>query len=211
MFEQIQALVSEHGQWFYLITFVWAFIEGETFLIFAGFFASQEFLSLPLLIVIAGIGTTLGDFTFFLLGRRYGARLVAKMPKLAKGQAKVAEWMLKHDVGFILTYRFIYGLRNISAIAIGMSPISWQRYLALNACGAFIWAVSFACGGYLFGHLLVKEGDNPIIAIMQGILAIFLVIVVVRYVVNRRAAQQEAQAEAKDVPASVTDQSTPRN
>lgn len=200
MFEQIQALVSEHGQWFYLITFLWAFIEGETFLIFAGFFASQELLHLPMLIVTAGIGTTCGDFCFFLLGRRYGARLVAKMPKLARGQEKVAGWMVKNDVGFILTYRFIYGLRNVSAIAIGMSPISARRYFALNACGAFVWAVSFACGGYLFGHLLIKEGDNPIIAIMQGVLGIFVVVVLVRYFVNRRAARQEAaEAAAKTV------------
>ncbi len=208
MFEQIQALVSEHGQWFYLITFIWAFIEGETFLIFAGFFASQDFLNLPMLILIAGLGTTLGDFCFFLLGRRYGARLVAKMPKLAKGQAKVAEWMLKNDVGFVLTYRYIYGLRNVSAIAIGMSPISWRRYFALNACGAFIWAISFACGGYLFGHLLIKEGDNPIITIMQGVLGIFVVVVLVRYILNRRAAQQQAQEELKKTESSVIDPPT---
>lgn len=207
MFEQIQSLVSEHGQWFYLITFVWAFFEGETFLIFAGFFASQDFLSLPMLILMAGIGTTFGDFFFFMLGRRYGSKLVAKMPKLAKGQEKVATWMLKNDVGFILTYRYIYGLRNVSAIAIGMSPISARRFFALNACGAFVWAVSFACGGYLFGHLLVKEGDNPIVAIMQGVLGIFIVVLIIRYLVNRRAAQQQVQAEASKISASPSDPS----
>ena len=197
MYEQIQALVAEHGPWFYLITFLWAFIEGETFLIFAGFFVSQGFLSLPGLIAAAGLGTTLGDFSFFWLGRRYGSKLIAKMPKLAKGQAKVTEWMFKHDVGFILSYRFIYGLRNISAIAIGMSPISWQRYLALNACGAIIWAISFACGGYLFGHLLVREGEDPIISIMQGVLGIFVTVLAGRYFYGVFATKREAATSEK--------------
>lgn len=200
-YSEILALVSEHGPWFYLITFIWAFIEGETFLIFAGFFVSQGFLSLPMLIAMAALGTTCGDFTFFMLGRRYGAKLMARMPKLAKGQAKVTEWMVKHDVGFILGYRFIYGLRNISAIAIGMSQISWQRYLLLNACGAVIWAISFACGGYLFGHLLVKEGDNPIISIMQGVLGIFVTVLVGRYIYTLFAARREAAASKTETKA----------
>ncbi len=192
MYEYIQELVKQHGALFYLIAFVWAFIEGETFLIFAGFFAAQGFLNLGGLILTAGLGTTFGDFTFFLLGRYYGARLIAKFPALSKGQAKVVGWLEKHDIGFILTYRFVYGLRNISAITIGTSKISAKRYFSLNACGAFIWAVSFGCGGYLFGDIVVAEGEDPIDGIMIGILILFLVVVAVRYF-NRRRAGRSAE------------------
>jgi membrane protein DedA with SNARE-associated domain len=185
MYEYVHGMVQEHGALFYLITFLWALVEGETFLIFAGFFVSQGFLNLPMLILCAGLGTTCGDFGCFWLGRRYGVQLVKKMPKLASGQAKVVGWLEKHDVGFILAYRFVYGLRNISAIAIGTSQISWQRYLALNFCGAFVWAVSFAVGGYLFGNLLVREGEDPVASLMKGVLGIIILVIVVRYVSQR--------------------------
>lgn len=182
----IQYLVEHYGSLFYVITFFWALVEGETFLIFAGFFVSQGFLHLPWLILAAGLGTTVGDFGCFWLGRKYGTKLVAKMPKLAAGQAKVVGWIEKHDVGFILAYRFIYGLRNISAIAIGTSHISWQRYLFLNFCGAFVWAVSFACGGYLFGNLLAQPGEDPVAALMKGVLGIIVVVVAIRFIISRR-------------------------
>jgi membrane protein DedA with SNARE-associated domain len=193
MYQQIQDLVREHGTLFYPITFVWAFFEGETFLIFAGFFAAtHDFLHLWGLILCAGFGTTLGDFCFFLLGRHYGTKMVAKMPRLAKGQGKVVGWLEKHDVLFILLYRFLYGIRNISAIAIGTSKIKWQRYFFLNFIGAFIWAVSFAYAGYLFGDLFVGEGESPIDALMIGGLILFLIVMAVRYYLRRRAARAAA-------------------
>ena len=32
----VNQLIAEHGAWFYPITFLWTFLEGETFVIFAG-------------------------------------------------------------------------------------------------------------------------------------------------------------------------------
>ena len=200
MYQEVLAWVQEYGFWFYPITFLWAFIEGETFLIFAGFFASQDMLSLLPLILSAWLGTTIGDYCFFLLGRHYGKKLIARFPKLAKGQQEVIRWVSKHDVKFILTYRYIYGLRNISAIAIGNSNISNLRYFVLNMIGALIWAISFACGGYLFGDLLVKEGEDPVHSLMIGVLVILLVVVVLRYIHSRKAIREEQAADKNELP-----------
>ena len=45
----IRNMVVQHGHWFYLITFLWTFVEGETFVIFAGTFAAQGLSSVRLL------------------------------------------------------------------------------------------------------------------------------------------------------------------
>ncbi|MEJ0062868.1 MAG: DedA family protein [Alphaproteobacteria bacterium] len=177
---EIQQLAQEYGALFYVICFVWAFLEGETFLLFAGLAASQGLLDLHLLILSAWLGTACGDFGFFLLGRHAGGWLIEKWPKLKKGRDVVIGWMERHAVGFILTYRFIYGVRNISAVAIGMSHLTWQRYFLLNFCGAGIWAVSFASAGYLFGDIFARE-ENPVISIMIAVLLLFAAIMVVRY------------------------------
>lgn len=200
MYQSVLSWVQEYGFWFYPITFVWAFFEGETFLIFAGFFASQDMLSLVPLILCAWVGTTLGDFCFFLLGRYYGKKLVARYPKLAKSQDKIIDWVSKHDVKFILTYRYIYGLRNISAIAIGNSKISNLRFFTLNMIGALIWAISFACGGYLFGDMLVKEGDDPVHSLMIGVLIIVLVVLGLRYIHSRKAIKEEQAVDKNELP-----------
>ncbi len=200
MYQEVLSWVQQYGFWFYPITFIWAFFEGETFLIFAGFFASQDMLSLVPLIFCAWAGTTLGDFFFFMLGRHYGKKLLTKMPKLAKGQKEVIHWITKHDVVFILTYRYIYGLRNISAIAIGTSNMSGLRFLILNMCGALIWAISFACGGYLFGDLLVKEGEDPIHSLMIIVLVIFVFIFAFRFFNRKKAAKKEQPEDKNELP-----------
>ena len=57
----------------------------------------------------------------------------------------------RHQSWLILGFRFLYGLRNITPFAIGMSRVPTRRFVVLNIVGAAIWAVTFACGGYLFG------------------------------------------------------------
>lgn len=188
MIEHLRELYQNYGAVFYLITFFWALLEGETFLIFAGLLASQGVMRLEYLIPAAAMGTTCGDFIFFMLGRRYGLRLVERSEKLKRGKDKISGWLAKHDVGFILTYRFIYGLRNVSAIVIGMSRIAWTRYAFLNFVASWVWAISFAGLGYLFGDLF--EDHDPTIIITVGVLLLIVVFTGLRFFHTRRKAKK---------------------
>src|SRR5579883_1443250 len=68
----IRRLILEHGRWFYLITFVWTFVEGETFVIFAASFAAQGLLNPFILLLSAWLGSFSGDQAYFYIGRRFG-------------------------------------------------------------------------------------------------------------------------------------------
>src|SRR5690606_17821135 len=61
----------------------------------------------------------------------------------------------RYDTGFILTFRFIYGVRNVTPFALGMSNVSALRFAILNFVAAGMWAVTFAGAGYLFGHAVI--------------------------------------------------------
>src|SRR5205807_340668 len=77
----VRRMIVEHGSWFYLITFLWTFVEGETFVIFAASFAAQGLLDpLPLLIA-AWLGSFSGDQLYFYIGRRYGGQLLRRYPR----------------------------------------------------------------------------------------------------------------------------------
>jgi membrane protein DedA with SNARE-associated domain len=54
----------------------------------------------------------------------------------------------------ILSLRFLYGLRIAGPIALGMTEVTWLRYLTLNLIGAVVWSVLIAGLGYLFGNAL---------------------------------------------------------
>lgn len=146
--------IREYGDLYYLVVFVWTFLEGETFVIFSGAAAREGMLDLPTLIASAWIGSFCGDQLYFLIGRRYGDRLLKRFPRWKGGVDKALSLLARYNTGFILTFRFIYGVRNVSSFAMGMSPIEWSRFACLNFIAAGLWSVAFAGTGYLAGAAL---------------------------------------------------------
>ena len=154
-------LAHHYGDLFYLITFCWTAFEGETFVIIAGFLAQKGYLSIAGLFLAAWLGSFFGDQVVFFIGRRFGTRVLHHLPRLEPGVNRAVGWLERYAVIFILSYRFIYGLRNVSGLAVGLSHIPWKKFAVLNAIAAFIWALAFSGFGYLFGdvfeHMHHKE------------------------------------------------------
>jgi membrane protein DedA with SNARE-associated domain len=145
------ALVREYG---YLAVFAGAFLEGETILVLAGFAAHRGYLSLTAVITIAFVAGTLGDQFYFFLGRRWGARLLARIPWWDARAERFRELLHRHHTPVILGLRFVYGFRTVGALVIGMSPVPARRFVPLNIIGAAIWAVTVGLAGYLAGSAI---------------------------------------------------------
>jgi membrane protein DedA with SNARE-associated domain len=148
----LERFILDYGAWSYLVTFVWTFFEGETFVLLAGFAAARGSLSAPLLIVVAGLGSFAGDQCYFWIGRHFGLRLMARRPDWRARVDSALGWLKRWDAGFILTFRFIYGVRNFSSFALGISGIPWQRFMSLNFLAAWLWAATFVGLGFLCGR-----------------------------------------------------------
>jgi membrane protein DedA with SNARE-associated domain len=199
---EIYELIAEYGRWFYAVTVVWTFLEGETFVIFAGAAAFHGFISLPPLIAAAWFGSFAGDQFYFFIGRRYGQRLLIRFPRWRGGVDLALGFLHKYHIGFILTFRFVYGVRNFSSFAMGMSDLSWPRFLALNFLAAGAWACTFAGAGYFLGQAF--EAVLGEIARDFGLvmLAVFLVIVwTILALYRRRVREIERAAILKNGPA----------
>lgn len=202
----INQLIADHGEWFYPITVVWTFLEGETFVIFAGAAAFHGLVNLPLLIASAWLGSFAGDQFYFYLGRAYGQRILARFPRWRGGVDLALGLLHKYHIGFILSFRFIYGVRNFSSFAVGMSEVTWPRFMALNFIAAGVWATVFGGAGYLLAQAF--EAVLGEIARDFGLvmLAVFLVAVsAVLMLYKRRARELERKAvlgNGGEVPAA---------
>ncbi len=150
----IAQYIAENGAYFYVIAFLWTFLEGETVILFAGVAAAQGLLDPTLLLVTAWLGSFCGDQCYFWLGRNFGVRLLDRYPRWRQHVDTPLRWLEKYNAGFILSFRFIYGVRNFSSFAMGMSAVRWQRFLWLNFVAAGLWAASFVGAGYFLGHAL---------------------------------------------------------
>jgi membrane protein DedA with SNARE-associated domain len=151
---KIHHLIENYGSLYYAIIFAWTFLEGETVVLCSGIAAREGLVDLGTLIACAWIGSFLGDQMYFALGRRFGTRLLRRYPRWQSGTDRALGLLERYSTGFILTYRFIYGVRNFSSLAMGMSHLSWTRFAALNFVAAGLWSVAFAGGGYLAGTAL---------------------------------------------------------
>lgn len=163
--------LREWGDAFYPLAFFWAFFEGETFVIFGGMAAHLGVLDLRLLIVTVWLGSFCGDQLWFWLGRRWGNKALARFPAAQPRAEKVLAWLERYGVGFILVFRFLYGVRNIASVAVGTSAMPWRKFLFWNFIAAGLWAFSFAGAGYLLGEAAARVGEyGP--KVLLGILVV---------------------------------------
>jgi membrane protein DedA with SNARE-associated domain len=192
--------ILEHGTLSYLLVFAWTFFEGETFVIFAGFAAAQGLLAWPLLLVAAWLGSFAGDQTYFWIGRHFGARLLARQPAWQARVDRALGWLDRYDAGFILTFRFIYGVRNFSSFALGISRVHWRRFLVLNFVAAGLWAAIFVAAGYLCGHALGRMVGEIAERFSESLLIVFALALIVGHLVHRWHRRRRRKPAAIVVP-----------
>lgn len=205
----VNQLIADYGRWFYAFTFVWTFFEGETFVIFAGAAAHQGLLNLHYLIVAAWAGSFAGDQLYFFIGRKWGPRLLQRFPKQRAPVDLALGFLRKYNTWFILTFRFIYGIRNVSSFAMGLSGLSYARFLVLNFIAAGLWATIFAGAGYLLGQMfeaVLGELAEKFGLVMLGV---FLVIITGVVIMHKRLQQREAALLAKKLAAEKENEKAP--
>ena len=145
----LETLIARYG---YLAILVGTFLEGETILVLGGFAAHRGLLRLPGVMAAAFVGSLLSDQIFFFLGRRHGPGLLARWPKWQPGVERVRGLLNRYSTALILVFRFLYGLRNITPFALGMSDVSTVRFAVLNVVGAALWSVAIALLGWSVGE-----------------------------------------------------------
>jgi len=182
----LEHLLSNYG---YLAIFVGCFLEGETIMVLGGLAAHQGYLGLQGVVLAGFSGSLLGDQTFFLIGRHYGLRLLARRPAWLEAGRKVEERLGKSRDLFIIGFRFLYGLRTVSPFVLGMSSVPFVRFAVLNATGAAIWAAVVGGAGYAFGSVvehLIDRAKQYEVYIFAGIAALAAAFFIYRHLRARR-------------------------
>ena len=167
--------------------FLFACIEGEVAVLTAGFLCKKGLMSLDYVILAAFLGTLITEQCLFFVGRIYGTKLLQKYPNLAQKSEKVLEFLRKYNSAFIFGSRFVYGIRNISPMIIGMAGIPPLKFSSLNVPAALIWSVLVASIGFLFADMLSSAKDN-----MQyfQIGALILLLAAIGYFIHHKTSQK---------------------
>jgi membrane protein DedA with SNARE-associated domain len=141
----IEALVARYG--------VVAIFLGAG-VVTGGVLAHQGLVSLAGAMAAAVIGSFVADQLFFAGGRYFRESRPVTAIRRRSAYARAIDLLERYPRRFIFAYRFVYGIRTVSPIAIGTSRISQRLFLAVNLAAAIVWGCVFSAIGYAFGNVI---------------------------------------------------------
>lgn len=171
--------------------FLGAAFEGQTAVIVGGLLARQHILPLWVVLTCAAAGSGIIDHLLFVAGRRFRAHPWVMRAISQAAFARALRFIERFPISYTLTFRFIFGLRLASPVAIGVSKVPTWRFTVLNIAGAVIWAGAFAGAGFIFGealHNLLGHGHAGRWTLIAAgaLIGVVLIVWLVRYLLRLR-------------------------
>jgi membrane protein DedA with SNARE-associated domain len=171
----MQDLLTHLG---YPALFLGTLVEGETFILVAGFLAHRGYFRLGLVVLLATLGAFSGDVLYFLAGRRFGRALLERNSHARALVPWLERWMARHQVLWIFGMRYLYGIRWLGAAVAGSSRMSLKRFSALSLPSCLVWAAVVGLLGYAAGEMvdriLVDVGRYELVIVLVLALAVAL-------------------------------------
>lgn len=148
------------------------FLPGDSLLFTAGFLASQNILSLPILMVTCFSAAVLGDSVGYTFGHRIGKRLFQREDSLffhKKNILKAQKFYEEHGPKTIVLARFVPVVRTFAPIVAGVGSMHYSTFIRYNIVGGALWAIGLPLAGYFLGNL-IPDVDKYLLPIVGFII-----------------------------------------
>ncbi|QKF81401.1 DedA family protein [Halarcobacter ebronensis] len=140
----------------YIILFAWSILEGEAGLIMAGLLSHVSHMNLYMAIFVAGLGGFTGDQIYFYIGR-FNKAYVHKNFKEQRRKFALAHLLLmRYGWPIIFVQRYMYGMRTIIPISIGLTRYSAKTFAFINLISAWVWAAVTILPAWYFGEEILE-------------------------------------------------------
>ena len=156
----------------------------------AGVLSSAGELNIILCIIIACISNFIGDSGLFLVSRYNKKEIMPYLRKQRRNLALAQILFRKYGDRIILIKKFIYGLKTLVPIAIGITKYSFLKFSVINAVSSLIWALVVGLLSYYAGdfvrELYVHIKDAPWIAPLTLGAIVAAIVLYFRFVTRKR-------------------------
>ncbi|MFQ5888665.1 MAG: DedA family protein [Gemmatimonadota bacterium] len=169
-----------------------SFLEGETVLISAAALANRGLLDPFAVWLAAAVGSWFSHFLFFTLGRVFsGQRILAWFPRWGPGIGRMDALIRRRSLTAVIALQYMYGMRRIGAVAIGLSSVSAPYFLIGEAINCMVWAIGIGTIGYLVGESAAQLDASVFGGVWLAIVTILAVTFLLRRL-YRRARERTA-------------------
>jgi membrane-associated protein len=181
-------------------------LPGDTLMFSAGVLLAAGAIDLPLWLVLVcvTIAATAGDQVGYLIGRRFGPRVLNRptsrllSPRhLDRAQA----FFERYGSRAVVLARFVPLARTMTPVVAGMGRMPRRRFAAYNLVGAVAWALLTLGAGYWFGGISLVADHLGLFAIALALVSLLPVLLTL--VRGRVGAVRRRRARADSPPAPV--------
>ena len=145
--------LKEYG---YIVLFFWSILEGEMGLIMAGIMSHTGDMILPIALVVGALGGFIGDQIYFYIGR-YNKGFIQRKFLSQRRKFAIAHLLLKrYGWPIIFIQRYMYGMRTVIPMAIGLTKYSGRQFAFINLISAFFWAAITMIPAYYYGAEILE-------------------------------------------------------
>ncbi len=184
-----------------LIETVFPPIPSEVILPLAGFLSSQGDMNIVLVFVTATLGGYAGALLLYWLGRAYGEertiKLLSKVPLMDREDfEKSTDWFKRHGRRSIFFGRLIPGVRSLISLPAGSTRMPIVTFSLFTLAGTAVWNALLIGLGAALGsqYELIDRYSSILDAVIIGLVAVGIVLLVIRRVKRRRAERSETNA-----------------
>jgi len=152
----------------YIGLFLYSLGGGFVALVGAGVLSFMGKMDLATSISVAFVANAIGDVMLFYMARYQKSMMMEGLRQHRRKLALSHILMKRYGSWIILFQKFVYGIKTLIPIAIGLTKYDFKKFAILNVASAGVWALVFGLGSYYSGSALVKFaqliGDKPWIA-----------------------------------------------
>ncbi len=160
----------------YILLFLYSFGGGFIAIVAAGVLSFMGEMNLYVSILIAGSANFIGDTTLFYMSRYHKSEVMKYIHKHKRKLALSHLLMKRHGSWIVIMQKFVYGIKTLIPLAIGLTKYDFMKFTILNFIGTVIWALAFGFGSYASGEALMKVFETisekpyiaPIILVVIG-------------------------------------------
>jgi membrane protein DedA with SNARE-associated domain len=139
----------------YIVLFGWSILEGELGLVMAGIMSHTGDMNLFAAIIVGALGGFVGDQIYFYIGR-YNKKYIHDKLRSQRRKFAIAHLLLKkYGWPLIFVQRYMYGMRTVIPMAIGLTKYSGRQFAIINLVSALFWAALTIVPAYYFGAQLL--------------------------------------------------------
>lgn len=164
--------------WGYVALFLYSFGGGFVGLVVAGVLSFAGDLNLVISMLVAGTSNFIGDQFLFYMARSNKKYAKETMSKYGRKVALAHIWMRKYGSTVVFLQKYVYGIKTLIPLAMGLTKYSFQKFTIYNAFAAAVWAIVIGYASFMMGEVILTYAEEYK---YYGVAVILLIVLSVSY------------------------------